>query len=433
MIFQEFDKNNRETIKNLRERDKEAQSSSSVWHAQYTVDEERTRANVHERGQEQKKEDSVFPEKKERGKEGDKESRMQEVFHTENAFARLSLGLNEKGESSFVVARKTRADEKSTERSERELDEQRSYNWHVVGGDDKANLNKPAESAFGFYQTDKGKIAPHTRAHRILSRSQEFANLTGNMMTEEFVPPGTSKAGDTKELTARQLTLEHQLAIALERGKKKNEAKKDKEIIPKAWQKEEIKGKPKKNKDETAPRPGNRKNPYEEEDDWNGFPADEENHSGGSSGGWFGGSSGGSSGGWFGGSSGGSSGGWFGGSSGRRSGGSSGGYSRFIGRGAVAAAKTGGALWVGRKGPAGMPDASAGKPKKPHKLRPIRGRKKRIKRAQAPGMNLSGGIAGLRTGSRDSLKWLAFFAIPMVLNKEEEEKKKPKGKKKTKK
>ena len=240
MVFQEFDKKNRERLKDLREKKKEAQSSSSVWHEQYTPGEGRALANVHERGLQQEQEQtfggSLFSGKNEK----DRESRMEEIFHTENAFARISLGLNEKGESVFVTSRKMRSDIKSTERSERELDEQRSYNWHVVGGDDKANYNKPGESAFGFYQTGYRELDPHTRAQRMVGRSQEFANLTGNLMTEEFIPSKSFDAGKTKELSARQMKLEHQLAIALERGKKKIEEKKDKEIFPHPKKKEDI-------------------------------------------------------------------------------------------------------------------------------------------------------------------------------------------------
>lgn len=230
MIFQEFDKKNKDRLRSLKDQKKETKSSSSIWHPQFTVDEDRKLESVHERGQDQKeeREERLFPQ----NKEGDKESRMNEIFHTENAFARISLGLNEKGESVLVTSRKLRADIKSTERSERELDEQRSYDWRVIGGDDKANFNDPADSAFGYYQNGRVELEPLTQAHRSISRSQEFANLTGNRMTGEFLPAKSSAAGETKELSARELQLEHQLAIALERGKKKNEQNKDKDFIP---------------------------------------------------------------------------------------------------------------------------------------------------------------------------------------------------------
>lgn len=277
MIFQEFDKTNRDRIRELREQKKAAQSSSSLWHEQVTVGEDRKMANIHERGQEQKKEDSIFPEKKESEKENnkqetDKESRMEEIFHTENAFARISLGLNEKGESVLVSSRKMRADIKSTERSERELDEQRSYSWRVVGGEDKANFNKPAESAFGFYQQAGGHVGSHTRAHRMVSKAQDFANLTGNLMTNEFIPSKSSAAGETKSLSTRELKLEHQLSIALENGKKKIEEKKDDGIVPKQkMQNDKIHVKPKKKTEETVPKPRKRKKP-EEDNDRNGLP-----------------------------------------------------------------------------------------------------------------------------------------------------------------
>ncbi len=274
MDFQNIEKEKKDRIRDLREQNKEAKSSSSVWHAQYTVDEDRKLANVHEMGQEQKKEESVFGGEKE--KEKDKESRMQEIFHTENAFGRISLGLNEKGESVLVSARKMRADIKSTERSERELDEQRSYSSRVNGGDDKINFNKPDQSAAGFYQNDRSEVENHTQAQRFVSRSRDFSDRTGNMLTREFIPSKSSAVGETKELSAGELKLEHQLAMALERGKKKNEEKKDPAmimIIMSNMKEEEVKS----NNNSSTKRTPEEEDPGENtsEDEENGAPTDE--------------------------------------------------------------------------------------------------------------------------------------------------------------
>ena len=239
MYYFELEKNNRERVRDLHEQKKEKQGSSSLQHAQYTTDEDRSMANVHERGNSPFSKEGEKTRGEERQQEGDREQRMQEIFHTENAFGRLSLGLNAKGETVLVSSRKMRADIKSTERSERELDEQRSYKYRGNNGDERTNYNKPTQSAFGLYQSGGDKVTAHARAHSLISGSRDYSSRTGNLTTRELLPSKSSAVGETKEITARELKLEHQLAMALERGKKKNEEKKEKAFIKRPRVKEE--------------------------------------------------------------------------------------------------------------------------------------------------------------------------------------------------
>ena len=188
------------------QRQKEEKSSGGFWHESYDVNKDKL------------SEMKQLRPKKERQS---KEKRMQEIFHTKNAYGEISLGMNQKGETMLATGREHYRNGPTVERNEKQLDEQNSYQWRGKAGNRMTNVKKPAESAFALNSTKQHDGENRHRGDTLLLQSQLFAKQTSQHAALSLLPEKSTKTGETKQKSAREMKLAHQLEMALRMGEKK--------------------------------------------------------------------------------------------------------------------------------------------------------------------------------------------------------------------
>ncbi len=167
-------------------RQKEEESSGGIWHDTY----------VRKEGVDMKH----FRQKKERQSRAKK---MQEIFHTKNAYGEISLGMNEKGETALVAEREHYRNGPTVDNNTRELNEENSYLWRQKAGFSMTNIKNPADSAFGI-QSPKLRRVKEDRetvmfSKALVEQSQIFAQKTLQHNAKTMFPEReTVAAGETK-------------------------------------------------------------------------------------------------------------------------------------------------------------------------------------------------------------------------------------------
>ena len=182
---------------------KEEKSSGGFWHESYAKDHKREMKPLR-----QKKENRS------------KEKRMQEIFHTKNAYGEISLGMNQKGETMLAAAREHNYNGPTVEHNETQLDELHSYKWRGKAGNRMTNVKKPVESAFALNSTHQHDGENRHRGDTLLLQSQQFAAQSGQHAALSLLPQKSIQAGQTKSKSAREMKLAHQLELALRMGEK---------------------------------------------------------------------------------------------------------------------------------------------------------------------------------------------------------------------
>ncbi len=219
MLIQRLESKERwQAFLNAPARVREKKEAGGLFHEQYTAGD-----------WDVKKDGDVGPASaSDRGRTG----RMREIFHTKNAYGRLTLSMDENADAVFTVTRKVHADVKSTEQTEREVEPSNARNYDVRGDVIRTNVRKPAESAYSYVQRDKEEGHSNMRAKEIVSRTQEFARATGQHAATAFVPQKDTEVGKTKERGPEELKLEHQLTLAIELGERRMNREKWKDAWP---------------------------------------------------------------------------------------------------------------------------------------------------------------------------------------------------------
>ncbi len=212
MVIQRLEKEGQQrNFINAPGRRREKKEAGGFFHEQYTARE------TDEKQEEPTVADSV-------GK-GERTERMKEIFHTDNAYGKLTLLMDENADSVFTVTRKVHADIRSTEQTERSMEPLSVRNYHILGDEIRTNVRKPVESAYAYVQRDKERGHPDLRAREIIRGSQEFARATGQHALLSFFPQKDSSVGATKEKSAEELKLEHRLSLAIELGERQVDSK----------------------------------------------------------------------------------------------------------------------------------------------------------------------------------------------------------------
>lgn len=78
------------------------------------------------------------------------EKKMEEIFHAENAYGNIELGMNQRKEISFVVGRKKYKNGPVASKEQKELNQQRCKAWNHRRGSLQLNLLRPEKSAYAF-------------------------------------------------------------------------------------------------------------------------------------------------------------------------------------------------------------------------------------------------------------------------------------------
>ncbi|MBR1633899.1 MAG: hypothetical protein IJ682_02425 [Lachnospiraceae bacterium] len=188
-----------------RQRQNEEKSSGGFWHENYIGKERSGRKPLRQKAEEKKQ---------------SKSRQMQEIFHTKNAYGEISLGMNPKGETMLVAGRSHYRNGPTVQRNEKELDEQNSYSWRGKAGNRKTNVKEPAKSAYALNSTKQHDGENRHRGETLLLQSQLFAQATAQHNALSMLPEKSDRVGDTKEKSAREMKLSHQLELALRLGEK---------------------------------------------------------------------------------------------------------------------------------------------------------------------------------------------------------------------
>ena len=208
---QEFDRNWK--------RQREEESSGGVWHDAYV-----------------RKEDVEMKHLRQKKERQSRSKKMQEIFHTKNAYGEISLGMNEEGETALVAEREHYKDGPTVENNARELNEENSYRWRQKAGFSMINVKNPADSAFGIQSPEYKKVKEDREtvmyAKALVEQSQMFAQKTGQHNAKTMFSGRLMEIGDTKTWDTRSLRLSHQLSIAMEEGKKRILRKHSEDIFP---------------------------------------------------------------------------------------------------------------------------------------------------------------------------------------------------------
>lgn len=212
MVLQPFVK---ERKPQTHERKKEENSSGNIWHETYIRSEDREMKHLR-----QKEERRTVA------------GKMREIFHTRNAYGEVSLGMNRKGETMLVAERERFSDGPTVERNSKILDEDRSYEWRGQSGMRMVNMRKPAESAYALRSTHRSDKETRHRGESLLAQSQDFAQRVGQDVALSMFPEKNIRVGETKEKTARELKLAHQLELALRSAEERIVKRKRDEDVP---------------------------------------------------------------------------------------------------------------------------------------------------------------------------------------------------------
>lgn len=86
------------------------------------------------------------------------EKKMEEIFHIENAYGNIALGMNQRKEMAFVVSRKKYKNGPLVYKEQKELNQQRCKAWNHRRGSLQLNSLKPERSAYAFLM-DKEKVS----------------------------------------------------------------------------------------------------------------------------------------------------------------------------------------------------------------------------------------------------------------------------------
>ena len=196
-------------------RQNEEQSSGGIWHETYIRSEEQKMSHL-----------------KQREERRNTAERMREIFHTRNAYGELSLGMNRKGETMLVAERERYPNGPTVEQNSRQLDEDRSYAWRGQTGRRMVNARKPAESAYALHSTHQNDRETRHRGESILAQSQDFAKRTGQETALSMLPERNIRPGETKEKSAREMKLAHQLERALRNAEERIVKRKRDDDVP---------------------------------------------------------------------------------------------------------------------------------------------------------------------------------------------------------
>lgn len=158
----------------------EKQPSEAVYHTRQHMANKMT-------GMEQKAED------KRKGKE------MQEIFHMENAFGDISMGVNEKKEFAFVVDRKKYWNGPIASREEKALNRQRSSTWNNRLGYMELNRGDKQNSAYAFL-LNKGWASEK----KLIQETGEFSKKMQQETISAMLPFQSEKSRSAKSAALLQ-------------------------------------------------------------------------------------------------------------------------------------------------------------------------------------------------------------------------------------
>lgn len=102
------------------------------------------------------------------------EKRMEEIFHLENAYGNIELGMNRQKEISFVVSRKKYRNGPVASKEQKELNQQRCKAWNHRHGSLQLNPLQPEKGAYAF-QLNKEKVS----GGEIIRETERFGRRMG--------------------------------------------------------------------------------------------------------------------------------------------------------------------------------------------------------------------------------------------------------------
>ncbi|MBO4396262.1 MAG: hypothetical protein J5819_07950 [Eubacterium sp.] len=142
---------------------------------------------------------------------------MREIFRVENAYGTISLGMNRKKETAFVVNRKKNKNGVTVSRNQREVDEQMSYRWRGHAGDRELNRFNPVSSAFVLRSEVKHEAESRTMGHMLMRETERFGELTGQHQVLSFMPERENDRFTSDEMLSMHEKMAGRMEIALRR------------------------------------------------------------------------------------------------------------------------------------------------------------------------------------------------------------------------
>lgn len=152
------------------------------------------------------------------------EERMHEIYQMENAYGRITLGMNEKGETVLSTQRRKYVDGPTMNNNEKEVNQADAYRWIGRGGEKELNKKDPADSAYALYSRDREGDVARMQGDTLMKESERFGEKTGQHALQTMLPTRTGDAKEDREAYALHQKLARRMEMAMleNRSKIKN-------------------------------------------------------------------------------------------------------------------------------------------------------------------------------------------------------------------
>ncbi len=161
------------------------------------------------------------------------EDKMHEIYQMENAYGKITFGMNEKGETVLSVRRVKNNNGPSLPGVAKEVNPADTRHYIGTAGDKELNTKSPVSSAYAMVSRDREEDVQRFQGETLMRESEGFGKLTGQHALNTMLPIRTGDSEKDRQNYALHAKIASHLEMAMQenRAKMKNKDEAERAVV----------------------------------------------------------------------------------------------------------------------------------------------------------------------------------------------------------